>query len=101
MTQADCASRGQDEGCDWFEAVPARMAMATNIAPSQSGGHREHFEKLWPKQRDHPTPDRRDEDVETSAASASPRSMLHGTICSTGEAVTDSAILEEVLNIAS
>jgi type I restriction enzyme S subunit len=37
--------------CDWFEAVLRADGYGNEYRPlAKAGGHREHFEKLWPKQ---------------------------------------------------
>jgi len=37
--------------CDWYEAAPRADGYGNEYRPlTKAGGHREHFEKLWPKQ---------------------------------------------------
>jgi type I restriction enzyme S subunit len=86
--------------CDWFEAVPRADGYGNEYRPlAKAGGHREHFEKLWPKQA--ATIRRLIDEMKTwktercerfATVYAAWNDLLHWE-----KPVTDSAILEEVL----
>jgi hypothetical protein len=86
--------------CDWFEVVPRADGYGNEYRPlASAGGHREHFEKLWPKQAaairrliDEMKSWKTERCERFATVYAAWNDLLHWE-----KPVTDSAILEEVL----